>query len=91
MTDKVHADEYILQPAHREPTGQSKLTQAPEPLLPNYRSGGIRQYNLDLDMMVLANSKERSVDDFIRLVEEAGLTFVKVWVCGEMSATEFRL
>lgn len=69
----------------------SLFEQAPEPLLPNYGVGRIRQYALDLDMMVMLNSQERRLEEFIRLGEEAGLMFTKLWNFGEMSAVEFRL
>lgn len=71
--------------------GDSPFEQAPEPLLPNYGVGRIRQYALDLDMMVMLNSQERRLEEFIRLGEEAGLMFTKLWNFGEMSAVEFRL
>jgi hypothetical protein len=71
--------------------GESAFEQAPEPLLPNYGVGRIRQYALDLDMMVMLNSQERRLEEFIALGEEAGLKFVKLWDLGEMSAVELRL
>jgi hypothetical protein len=70
---------------------KSSFKQAPEPLLPNYGVGRIRQYALDLDMMVMANSQERRLEEFIKLGEEAGLKFVKLWYVGEMCAVELRL
>ena len=84
-------DEYILQHANRVPEGQSSFTQAPEPLLPNYGAGRIRQYNLDMDMMAMLNSEERQLDAFVRLGEAAGLKFEKLWDFGEMGLVEYRL
>ena len=84
-------DEYILQHANRVPEAQSKFNQAPEPLLPNYGAGRIRQYNLDISMMTKLNSEERQLDDFIRLGEAAGLKFEKLWDFGEMGLVEYRL
>ncbi|KAF8815775.1 S-adenosyl-L-methionine-dependent methyltransferase [Phlegmacium glaucopus] len=88
---RVLVHEYILQHANRVPEGQSRYTQAPEPLLPNYGAGRIRQYNLDLDMMAMLNSEERQLDDFVRLGEAAGLKFEKLWDFGEMGLVEYRL
>ena len=84
-------DEFILQHANRVPEGQSNFNQAPEPLLPNYGTGRIRQYNIDLHMMTTLNSEERQLDHFIRLGEAAGLRFEKLWDFGEMGLIEYRL
>ncbi|TFK35105.1 S-adenosyl-L-methionine-dependent methyltransferase [Crucibulum laeve] len=88
---RVLIQEYILQYANRVTDGESKFQQAPEPLLPNYGAGRIRQYNLDIDMMNMLNSEERTVDEFIKLGEAAGLHFTKVWDIGELGVIEFRL
>jgi hypothetical protein len=85
------SEEYILEPANRVPEEKSLIKQAPEPLLPNYGSGRIRQYNLDIHMMAMWNSKERRLSEFIRLGEAAGLEFVKLWDLGEMALMEYRL
>ena len=87
----LHSDEYILQPANRVPEEKSPAKQAPEPLLPNYGGGRIRQYNLDIHMMTLLNSEERRLPEFIKLGEAAGLEFVKLWDVGEMGLVEYRL
>ena len=87
----LHPEEYILQPANRVPEENSPVKQAPEPLLPNYGGGRIRQYNLDIQMMSLLNSEERRLPDLIRLGEAAGLEFVKLWDLGEMSLVEYKL
>ena len=84
-------DEYILQHANRVPEGKSSFTLAPEPLLPNYGAGRIRQYNLDMDMMAMLNSEERQLDAFVRLGEAAGLKFEKLWDFGEMGLVEYHL
>ena len=85
------SEEYILQPANRVPEEKSPVKQAPEPLLPNYGGGRIRQYNCDIHMMALMNSEERRLPEFIRLGEAAGLEFVKLWDLGEMGLVEYRL
>lgn len=68
---------------------EAKFTQAPEPLLPNYGDGRIRQYLMDINMMALLNSRERTLKDFIQLGNTVGLKFVKVWQTGEMGLIEF--
>jgi len=88
---RVLIQEYIIQPANRVPEEKSPFKQAPEPLLPNYGGGRIRQYNSDLHMMAIWNSEERRLPQFIRLGEAAGLEFVKLWDLGEMGLVEYRL
>ena len=87
----LHSEEFILQPPTRVPEEKLPVKQAPEPLLPNYGTGRIRQYNLDLHMMTLFNSEERRLPDFIRLGEAVGLELVKLWDLGEMGLVEYRL
>ncbi|KAF8994600.1 O-methyltransferase-domain-containing protein [Cyathus striatus] len=91
LHSRLLIQEYILQHVNREPNDKSQFSQAPEPLLSNYGVGRILQYNLDLDMMTMLNSEERTVSDFVRLGEAAGLKFKKVWDFGEMGMVEFRL
>jgi hypothetical protein len=87
-----HSEEFVLQHADRVADSLSAFKQAPEPLLPNYGVGKMRQYNLDLDMMVMLNSQERRLEEFVKLGEEAGLRFEKLWDnIGEMGVVEFRL
>ncbi|KAG6916945.1 hypothetical protein DXG01_004632 [Tephrocybe rancida] len=77
--------DYILQHAHR--TGDvsgSGFVEAPEPLLPNYGEGRIRQYNLDMLLMVILNSRERTLEEFISMAVKADLKFVKLWDAGEL-------
>ena len=69
----LHPEEYILQPANRVPKEKAPVKQAPEPLLPNYGAGRIRQYNLVIYMMVTLNSEERRLPQFIQLEEASGL------------------
>ncbi|RDB18706.1 3-O-methyltransferase 2 [Hypsizygus marmoreus] len=90
-TSRVLIQEYVLQRANRVAENESAFIQAPEPLLPNYGVGRIRQYNLDLDMMVMLNGKERTLEEFLKLGEESGLSFVKLWEVGELGVVEFRL
>jgi hypothetical protein len=41
--------------------------QAPKPLLPNFGSGNIRLYNQDVNMLVMANSTERTFAEYTAL------------------------
>ena len=92
LPTNVSLDEFVLQHADRRAEGDSAFEQAPEPLLPNYGVGSIRQYNLDLNMMVVLNGKERTLEEFVELGERAGFRFVKLWGgCGDLGLVEFRL
>ena len=85
-------DEYALQHVARMEGDESSASeQAPEPLLPNYGMGRVRQYRLDLVMMLVWNSKERILEEFIKIGEEAGLAFVKLWNTSDLGLLEFRL
>ncbi|KAH0581656.1 hypothetical protein H2248_011352 [Termitomyces sp. 'cryptogamus'] len=87
----VHiTDEYVLQHANHTDASSSTFTNAPEPMLPNYGIGRIRQYNCDIAMMVIHNGKERTLDNFIDIASKADLQFVKLWCVGEMSMVELR-
>jgi hypothetical protein len=85
----VTQDEYMLQHAARG--GDSAFEQAPEPFLPNYRLEHIRPYSVDLTLMLVWNSKERTLEEFIKIGEEAGLCFVKLWNMSDLGLLEFRL
>jgi len=84
-------DEFVIRPGYRVPEDEAKFTQAPEPLLPNYGKGRIRQYSMDMNMMVMFNTAERTLDDFIKLGGSARLKFVKLWEMGETGLVEFEL
>jgi len=91
-SSRVLVQEFVLQHADRVADNSSAFKQAPKPMLPNYGVGKIRQYNLDIDMMVMLNSQERRLEEFVQLGEEAGLRFEKLWDnIGEMGVVEFRL
>ncbi|KAK0234213.1 S-adenosyl-L-methionine-dependent methyltransferase [Armillaria fumosa] len=85
--------DYIIQHATRDKTALKSIgaIPAPEPLLPNYGSGRMTQYNIDVEMMCVCNSQERSLDHFVRLGKEAGWQFVCVWDAREASIFEFCL
>lgn len=40
-------------------------------------------------MMILCNSEERSLDEYVQLAAKANLLLVKAWDLGEMFAIEF--
>ncbi|EIN06884.1 S-adenosyl-L-methionine-dependent methyltransferase [Punctularia strigosozonata HHB-11173 SS5] len=80
--------EYVLQ--HLNRSADSLIPVAPEPLLPNYGLGRIREYYQDLNMMVCLNAKERTLDDFTSLANDTGFKFVKLWDFGETAAIEFK-
>lgn len=82
-------DEFVVRPGYRIPKEEARFVQAPEPLLPNFGEGRIRQYSMDINMMALFNSAERTLDDFIQLGQSAGLKFVKLWETGELGIVEF--
>ncbi|KAH9949723.1 S-adenosyl-L-methionine-dependent methyltransferase [Amylocystis lapponica] len=88
----IHDD--VIQHLHRtEDTPDSDLgvEVAPEPLLPNFGAGNRRMYNMDLTMLILYNSRERTLRDFVRLGSVEGLRLEKVWDLAESSVLEFRL
>ncbi|EAU82335.1 hypothetical protein CC1G_06645 [Coprinopsis cinerea okayama7 len=87
---RVLIHEFIIQHANRAHSKEVVQPQAPEPLLPNYGIGRIRQYNLDIVMMSLLNAQERTLEDFVALAQKADLRFVRLWDFGEMAAVEFR-
>jgi len=64
---------------------------APEPLLVNFGAGNIRPYYNDLSMMLMFNGRERSLDEFKALGNEAGLKFVKLWDMAETGILEFKI
>lgn len=92
IVKEIHfcTDEYRIQSTSRVPHNE-KVIQAPAPLLPNFGVGRIRTHYLDMTMMVLFNSEERTLEDYIELVEMSGLNLVKVWDLGETILLELAL
>jgi len=86
----LRIDEYRIQSTSRVPHNE-KMIQAPAPLLPNFGVGRIRTHYLDMTMMTLLNSEERTLEDYIELVEMSGLNLVKVWDFGETILLELAL
>jgi len=81
--------EYILYGLHHIDIDDTIV--APQPLLPNFGAGSIRAHHQDINMMVMMNGKERSLDEFKLLGVEAGLEFVKVWDFVESGMVEFKI
>ncbi|KAF4564046.1 hypothetical protein EYR36_003297 [Pleurotus pulmonarius] len=69
--------------------GLASHTQAPTPLLANYGVANKRLYQQDMNMMISFNSKERTLDEFIRIGEASGFRFEKLWDGGEAGIVEF--
>ncbi|EIM91130.1 S-adenosyl-L-methionine-dependent methyltransferase [Stereum hirsutum FP-91666 SS1] len=74
---------------HLLETLEANIDRAPYPLLPNYGYGAARSGFLDLEMLVLFNASERTLEQFKDLGEQAGLRFVKVWHLAETGLIEF--
>ncbi|KAG9311301.1 O-methyltransferase-domain-containing protein [Chiua virens] len=62
---------------------------APEPLLPNFGNGNNRNYQQDMNMWLIHNAKERTLDDSIALGSIAGLRLEKVYDLAESAVLEF--
>ncbi|KAF7430170.1 hypothetical protein PC9H_005870 [Pleurotus ostreatus] len=69
--------------------GLASESQAPAPLLPNYGAANRRLYQQDINMLLQFNSKERTLDEFIKLGEASGFRFQKLWDGGEAGIVEF--
>ncbi|KAG6860495.1 hypothetical protein C0995_010532 [Termitomyces sp. Mi166 len=85
-----NTDDYVLQHANHTDTSNSPFAEAPAPVLPNYGARQIRQYNLDVGMMIVHNCRERTLEDFMDIAGKADLQFVKLWPVGEMGMVEFQ-
>ncbi|KAH6873689.1 O-methyltransferase-domain-containing protein [Coprinopsis sp. MPI-PUGE-AT-0042] len=82
--------EFIIQHANRVHAKSLPQRQAPEPLMANWGTARIRSYNLDILMMTILNARERTLEDFVNLAQQADLRFVKVWDFDELAMIEFR-
>ncbi|KAJ4478425.1 S-adenosyl-L-methionine-dependent methyltransferase [Lentinula aciculospora] len=70
-------------------TTESYFDVAPKPLLPNYGVARARTYELDIAMMTLLGSQERTLSEYINLCHQCGLKFSKLYEAGEMDLMEF--
>lgn len=89
MLNIVLVDEYLLRPATPISTSVNSLDNAPIPLLSNTGAGRSRLYGLDIIIMGLCNSKERFLDEYIGIAEQAGLRLKGVWGAGDANTLEF--
>jgi len=80
-----------LQHAHHVPDTALEVNQAPHPMLPNYGAGRIRHHYVDIQLLNFANSEVRTLSQFIKLGEAAGLEYVRVLSLGETDVIEYRL
>jgi len=65
-----------------------KLNQAPIPLLPDFGAGRVQTHYLDMAMLTLFNAEERTLEDYVKLVEVSGFNLIKVWDLGKTSLLE---
>ncbi|KAF8548625.1 S-adenosyl-L-methionine-dependent methyltransferase [Imleria badia] len=84
--------DYVLTPASRDHNTKSfGADVAPEPLLANFGNGNNRMYQQDLNMWLIHNAKERTLDDSITLGAAAGLRLEKMYDLAESAVLEFRV
>ncbi|KAH7874886.1 S-adenosyl-L-methionine-dependent methyltransferase [Lentinula edodes] len=72
-------------------TAEAYFDVAPKPLLPNYGVARARTYELDIAMMTLLGSQERTLAEYVNLCHQCGLRFSKLYEAGEMDLMEFSL
>ncbi|ETW76185.1 hypothetical protein HETIRDRAFT_390575 [Heterobasidion irregulare TC 32-1] len=85
---RVLIHEYIV-PSNVDLEPESGMETAPEPLLPNYGYGSARTYLQDVNMLILLNAGERTLNEFKDIGARAGLRFVQVWDFLETGLVEF--
>ncbi|KAJ7284873.1 S-adenosyl-L-methionine-dependent methyltransferase [Mycena rebaudengoi] len=88
-SSRVFIHELVLQHIAKDSGSEGKFEMAPEPLLPNFGTGRVRLYAQDINMMVLVNSQERTLPQFIEMGLRSGFEFVKLWELGEAGLMEF--
>ncbi|TCD60509.1 hypothetical protein EIP91_009955 [Steccherinum ochraceum] len=93
-TSRIILQEYVM--PHLSPSSEDSeeahfIAQAPAPLLPSFGEGRLLQHYLDIAVMILTNSRERTLSEFKQLGNAVGLEIAEVWDCGELSALEYRL
>ncbi|KAJ7634561.1 S-adenosyl-L-methionine-dependent methyltransferase [Roridomyces roridus] len=77
-SSRLFVHEFVLQYASQIESGSDNTVQAPSPLLPNWGMGRVRQYNQDINMMVLVNGQERTLVEFVEMASACGFEFVKL-------------
>ncbi|KAG9313700.1 S-adenosyl-L-methionine-dependent methyltransferase [Chiua virens] len=84
--------DYVLSPTTHDPNVKSFGADiAPEPMLPNFGNGNNRMYQQDMNMLLIFNAKERTLEDSIALGAAAGLRLEKVYDLSESAVLEFRV
>ncbi|KAJ7151574.1 S-adenosyl-L-methionine-dependent methyltransferase [Mycena filopes] len=81
-TSRLFIHEFVLQPIAADVASEGYFEKAPEPLLPNFGVGRVRQYAQDINMMICVNGQERTL-------AASGFEFVKLWDLGEVGLMEF--
>ena len=71
----------IIVPTYRPKTIEKSMELAPEPLLANWANSA--SSGADLLMMTNFNAKERNVEEFRNLINDAGLRLEKLWFQNE--------
>ncbi|KAF9263801.1 S-adenosyl-L-methionine-dependent methyltransferase [Marasmius fiardii PR-910] len=94
-TSRLLLHEHVLQhcyPRHDEGYYESnEAKEAREPLLPNFGSGNVRTHNLNICLLSVCNSFERTSGEFSYLGQRAGLKLVKIWPLSDTCLIEYRL
>ncbi|KAJ6501494.1 S-adenosyl-L-methionine-dependent methyltransferase [Mycena vitilis] len=88
-SSKLFIHEFALQHVAQDSASEGMFEKAPQPLLPNFGMGRIRQYSQDINMMATMNSQERTLVQFIEMGAASGFEFVKLWDQGEAGLMEF--
>ncbi|KAI0090303.1 S-adenosyl-L-methionine-dependent methyltransferase [Irpex rosettiformis] len=86
---KVLINEHLLLPATALPTPLSSPNSAPAPLLSNTGAGRLRLYSLDVSLLTLLNSRERFLQEFVTIAQQASLKFKSTWDAGDTYILEF--
>ncbi|CCL98637.1 uncharacterized protein FIBRA_00639 [Fibroporia radiculosa] len=86
-----HSRILIVDQIMRTTLGSPHLKRAPAPLPANYGHAQLFSHMVDLAMLSVFNSKERTPEEFSALAQKAGLKVVKIWECRSiMGVTEMR-
>ncbi|KZV90767.1 S-adenosyl-L-methionine-dependent methyltransferase [Exidia glandulosa HHB12029] len=89
-TSKLLIHEFMLHDATQHANhAAAGAILAPPPLLANFGTGAQRRYMMDINMLACYNGAERTLDDFIRIGNAAGLQFSRLWEGGEVTVMEF--
>ncbi|KAI0056503.1 S-adenosyl-L-methionine-dependent methyltransferase [Artomyces pyxidatus] len=90
-SSRVLIHEYIIPSNTSCGARDSGRETAPKPLLPNYGYGSTRTYLQDVNMLILLNAGERTLEEFNIIAAKTGLRFVKVWDFLETGVIEYEV